>query len=82
MSKTVNYEIVSKSSTQIKIRDLGPWDKHQTITNAVETVVKELTDTGLLSDGQQLLYYDSNGNLDEISHKNGKFVAFFPVGRT
>lgn len=60
------------------IRDVGPWDRFFTITNAAEQVVEELRAKGHLPDGRRLLYYDSEGNLDEILIKDGKFDEFKP----
>lgn len=76
--KPANYEIVESESSPecLIIRDNGPWNLYMTITNASEAVVKELYDKGHLVEGQMLLYYDSDNNLDELVHKNGKFVGF------
>lgn len=69
------YLIEHEDSSQIVIRDLGPWNKHMTVTNDVETVVEELAPT---IGKKRLFYYDSLGGLDEILHQDGKFVRFAP----
>ena len=76
--KSASYEIVEKESTPqcLVIRDVGPWDKYATITNAAESVVKELYAARKLVEGKKLLYYDSADDLDELVHKNGEFVGF------
>ena len=67
------------------IRDLGPWDQHMTVTNDVERVVEDLFERGLLTPGRQLLYFDSDNQLDEIvwgTNKAGRgvFLRFLPGG--
>jgi len=78
VADTIN--VVTSGSTEVihcaVIRDLGPWNEHLTVTNDVEWVVKQLFATHALLAGQRLFYYDSDGRLDEILVKDGKFVAF------
>lgn len=70
--QTSNIEL----SKALVIRDVGPWDKFMSVTNGAEEVVEELYASGHLYDGRRLLYYDSENQLDEIRHKNGKFTGF------
>ena len=74
------WEIVPADTTAkcLVIRDVGPWDKHPTITNDAEAVVADLFQAGSLRDGVRLMYYDSIGNLDELQIVNGRFVEFLP----
>jgi len=72
-----NYEVVRANLAEVVIRDLGPWDRFQTVTNAAEETVRELA--GRL-DGRRLFYYDSEGQLDELKVKNGEFAGFAPRG--
>ena len=72
-----NYEVVRANLAEVVIRDLGPWDQFQTVTNAAEETVQELA--GRL-DGRRLFYYDSNGQLDELKVKNGEFAGFATGG--
>ncbi len=79
-----NYVIVEDDFLQqrpLVIRDMGPWDKHRTVTNGAEHVVEELVNQGKLPDGRRLLYYDSDDVLDEIVVKDGKFAGFKPGPR-
>lgn len=69
------YLIEHEDSSQIIIRDLGPWDKHMTVTNDVETVVSELAPT---IGKKRIFYHDSIGGYDEILHHEGRFVRFAP----
>lgn len=63
----------------VYIRDIGPWDRHPTITNDADGVVKRLKRGGMIVPGQRLLYYDSEGHLDEIVlDKYGEFQCFAP----
>lgn len=61
------------------IRDVGPWDQFLSVTNNAQQVVEELRVSGKLRVNQRLFYYDSEGQLDEILHKNGRFTGFQPV---
>ena len=76
---TVRYSIIRDEGTKpLLIRDLGPWDKHMSITNGAEDVVRRLVAAGRLPEGRRLFYYDSEGQLDEILVKDGKFAGFAP----
>jgi len=70
-----NYVVVQDSIDRLVIRDLGPWDKYLTVTNAVEDVVRELA--GQLK-GRRLFYYDTEGQMDELVVKDGQFAEFAP----
>lgn len=63
------------------IKDLGPWDRHLTVTNGAESVVEDLVRSGYLPSGRRLLYYDSDNQLDELLVKEGKFAGFPPGPR-
>lgn len=74
-----NYAIVSNTPEVLTLQDIGPWNQYMTITNAAEDVVEELSRTGMLKEGQRLLYYDSENDLTELKHRDGKFAGFsFP----
>jgi hypothetical protein len=71
------YIIVSNVQDKpLVIQDIGPWDSFPTVTNAAETVVAELVASKHLTEGRRLLYYDSEGELDEIVVQNGRFAGF------
>lgn len=81
MTCRARYAIAKDRETlldPLMIKDLGPWDKHPTITNDVEAVVDDLVRQGLLPEGRRLFYYDSEGNRDEILVVGGKFAGFKP----
>jgi hypothetical protein len=71
------YEVVEQTPGHVLIRDLGPWDKHPTITNAAEQVVEELAP---LLNGRRLFYIDSSSITDELKHEDGKFTGFAAGG--
>lgn len=74
-----NYQIVSdRPGEPLLIRDIGPWDRFGTVTNAAEEVVAELVERGLLPPGRRLLYYDSSEVVDEILIQDGRFAGFKP----
>lgn len=79
---SARFVIIPSESDQSKltIQDVGHVDGI-TITNDVEAVVESLTREGLLPADRRLFYYDSEGQLDEITHKGGVFVGFAPGPR-
>jgi hypothetical protein len=59
----------------VVIRDLiGP----VSVTNDAENVVAMLLRRGTLRPGQRLLYFDTDGNLDELLVRDGRFAGFAP----
>ena len=76
-----NYEILEIRDGMVVIKDLGPWDRFMSVTNAAEEVVRELTEHRILLPGKRLFYYDSENHLDEIKVKDGKFAGFAPGPR-
>jgi hypothetical protein len=82
--RRANYVIVEDDFTQeqpLIIKDVGPWDRHPTVTNVAEDVVAELINSGHLPPGRVLWCYDSEGTLDELKVKDGKFDGFAPGPR-
>lgn len=73
------YEIVEDlPGKPLVIRDVGPWDRHASVTNDAENVAAELFRAGKLPDGRRLFYIDSDGIKDEILHQGGRFLGFAP----
>ena len=70
-----NYEIIKDCTQHVLIRDVGPWDRHLTVTNGAEAVVAELA--GMLG-SRRLFYIDSEGDIAELVHHYGKFSHFEP----
>jgi hypothetical protein len=68
-------------SDPLVIKDIGPWTDHLSITNDAGGVVERLLRDGRLQPGQRLFYYDSEGGLDEMLVKDGKFAGFAPWPR-
>ena len=73
-----NFIIESETDDCLLIRDIGPWDRHPSVTNAVEEVVEELAPR---LRGRRLEYIDSDGQRDQLLVKNGKFAGFAPAGK-
>ena len=78
MTRRANYKIVKEGPGMVVLRDLGPWDKFLTITNAAEEVVQEMINLGRYQPGGRILYYDSEGELTELLVRDGKFSGFAP----
>ncbi len=66
------------SEEPLIIKDIGPWNRHMTITNDAEGVVQRLVQQGHLPKGRSLFYYDSEGELSEILVRDGFFAGFTP----
>ena len=58
------------------IKDIGPWNRHLTVTNDAENVVQRLERQGHLPVSRRLFYYDSEGELSEILVRDGFFAGF------
>ena len=82
MSSRARYDILQKPDDQGRgpwiLSDIGPWDKYPPITSDVEYVVDDLYCIHGLRNGERVFYFDSERNLDEILHENGKFKGFKP----
>lgn len=76
MDRHARFDII-ESRDAVLIRDLGPWDKHLTVTNDAEWVVEHLAS---MLEGRRLFYIDSSGAKDELVVKDGKFAGFAPGG--
>jgi hypothetical protein len=76
-----NFEFVERESTaeRLVIRDLGPWHRYMTVTNAAEWVVDRLSALKRLKPGMRLFYYDSAGEYTEIVLRDGRFWSFAPA---
>ncbi len=74
-----SFEVVcNQPGGYLVIRDIGG-DGYLTVTNDAEGVVKKLVKLELLTDDKRLLYYDSDGQLDEILVEDGEFSGFAPA---
>lgn len=80
MSRNPNYTILALNPDHVRIRDVGPWDKHLTVTNGAEHVVLELHKQGKLPPGTLLTCIDSEGDEDILRHDGaGNFLGFGPL---
>lgn len=78
MGLPARYRVVESTRKSVLIRDLGPWDRHFTVTNDAENVVKGLVEAGML-EGRRLYWFDSAGELGELKVENGRFAGFAPA---
>jgi hypothetical protein len=76
-TRDANFTIEKVTDGYIAIRDLGPWDRHMSVTNDAEGVVERLASR---LGNRRLFYYDSGGRLDELVVRDGRFVGFAPGG--
>lgn len=80
-----SYEIVCDlPGGPLVLRDTSHVAGGISLTNAAESVVPELVLDGRLPDGRRLLYYDTEGRLDEMLVRDGRFAGFLlvPTRRT
>ncbi len=77
MLKRARYRVVRETPEAILIRDLGPWDRHPTVTNDAEQVVAELVAADRLR-GRRLFCRDSEGTIDELRVAGERFAGFAP----
>lgn len=73
MRARARWSLDGESNRYLLIRDLGPWDRHPTVTNDAEAVVAEISP---ILRGRRLFYYDSTGQLDELLVLEGRFAGF------
>ena len=79
MGQPARYRVIDVTPKSVLIRDLGPWNRHFTVTNDAENVVKEIVDKGFL-EGRRLFYFDSEGELGELKvSEKGRFAGFAPA---
>ncbi len=71
-----DFQVVSTTPDCVTIRDLDLG--RMSVTNDAEAVVAHLRKCGILRDGKRLLYYDSQGDLDEIVWRTDGSVSFAP----
>lgn len=72
-----NFIINRVTPEVIELKDIGPWNKYQTITNDAEAVVAHLHQKEMLTPEKQIVYMDSNGEWTEIFHDGmGNFEGF------
>ena len=76
MSARANYRIVEDKPDVLVIEDVGPWNRHPSITNDAEAVVEALAPQ---LKGRRLEYYDSEGQRDQLLVKDGRFAGFAPA---
>lgn len=70
------FIVEREDSDTVVISDVG--GVCMSVTNDAEAVVRALHDQGVLR-GRRLLYYDSEGRLDELKHDgHGNFTGFAP----
>lgn len=62
-----NYEVIHDGEW-LTLRDLGPWDKHFTITNDPESVLAELD-----LKGRPVFYIDSEGVFSRLDYPGERF---------
>jgi hypothetical protein len=75
--RSAQYCFVHRETTPglLVIRDLGPWHSFPTVTNDAANVVADLHRRGILR-GRSLVYYDSDRNICQILHDDGRLLGF------
>jgi hypothetical protein len=74
MNKKINeYGIIINNDNTVLIQDSG---YGISITNSAENIIEDLFNKKLLDNKKKCFYIDTNGNVDELIHENGKFIDF------
>lgn len=69
------FDMLHSDNQSVTIRDEGPWSFHRTVTNDAEWVVASMLS---IVGKRRLFYVDSDGKLDELLIKRGRFAGFKP----
>ena len=75
-----NFTILSITPEVVVLRDLGPWDRYQTITNDAEAVISHLHKSEVIGDNTKVVYQDSEGEWTELCHDNSGNFNGFKIG--
>jgi len=73
MGAPSSWRIVTNNEERFVLEDVGDYSYQLTITNNVEDVLSQLRH--MIKD-KRFFYYDSDGELTEVLHKDGKFLGF------
>ena len=82
MSREANFEIVELvarggGGKDVYLRDVGPWNKHKTVTNDAEGVVERLIASGVVTSAEdRIFYFDTDDIMDELRHDGEVFIGF------
>ncbi|MDP2730292.1 MAG: hypothetical protein Q8O55_07410 [Dehalococcoidales bacterium] len=79
MSICANFRIEKDTPKYILLKDLGPWGRFRTITNAADDVVSMVNSITPIR-GRKLYYYDSDNELTELKVNNEQRFAGFGPG--
>ena len=77
IDRKANYLIEVLTAERIVLRDVGPWDKYMTITNAADTVIEEV-EQQIGIGNRRVFYTDSEGEWTELLVEGGRFAGFAP----
>ena len=79
--KYAKYIVICTKKEFVLIKDVGPWDKFLTVTNAAESVIQELWANGILHFQPRLFYVDTDEQIDELRYSiDGKKAYFTGYG--
>lgn len=81
MTRPAEFKIVEITDDHLIVADVGHAYGCLTVTNDVNRVVSSLHHkTGFLPNDRRLFYYDSEGDLCEVLHTDGRFIGWRPGG--
>lgn len=73
------YSITNMDESKIVLHDMCN-GQQLSVTNGAEYVIENLDHLGLLAN-RRVFYYDTEGQLDELLVRNGRFAGFAPGPR-
>jgi len=74
VDRHANWKFIGATGEEVKLQDIGPWDKHLSITNDPEWVTAQCIKMGLGI--RKLLYLDTGNEWTELLHNGKKFTGF------
>jgi hypothetical protein len=74
VDRHANWKFIGATEKDVKLQDIGPWDKHLSITNDPEWVTDQCIKMGLGK--RKLIYLDTNNDWTELLHDGTRFTGF------
>jgi hypothetical protein len=73
----IRFDVLHDSPLRIVVRDLSENEpRARSLTNGAEELLKRLSQAGRLRPGKRVMYFDTEGRLDEMTHEHAVFRGF------
>lgn len=76
-----SFNVETISGNTITIRDMANSQGTMSVTNDAESVVEYIHDSykHVIPENMRILYWDTDDDLSELKHDNGRFIGFAPI---